>query len=245
MGPAVHNASCPPGSLPLQPCADDCRKTPEGTEPEKLSDTHNPRGSPELLFSFTRLQDNDSAERVEKKLAQGTEMSYDNWTFTGISSNDHGGESIKVNILNVSILIHAALAQMNTYVSSCFFRVSRKGKEDQLVVIALNRTAVHSDKSSVSVHIRKDLVTQKEHPQKHAVVQVSGSRECQSLVLLPEGSRDNTNNNMRCHQANDLLILLVELRDEVEQLRSTGDSEEEIERWNQSPQSSQLMKKEE
>lgn len=59
-----------------------------------------------------------------------------------------------------------------------------------------------------------------EHSQKHAVVQVSGSREWQSLVLLPEGSRDYINNNMKCHQA--LLILVVELRNEVERLQSIG-----------------------
>lgn len=84
-----------------------------------------------------------------------------------------------------------------------------------------------------------------EHPQKHAVVQVSGSRERQSLVLLSEGSRDNINNNMRCHQADDLVILVVELGAELEWLRSAGDSEEEIESWNPSSQSGQLTKKEE
>lgn len=66
------------------------------------------------------------------------------------------------------------------------------------------------------VHTRKNLVSQMEHPQKHAVVQVSGSRERQSLVLLSEGSRDNINNNMRCHQADDLVILVVELGAELE-----------------------------
>lgn len=59
-------------------------------------------------------------------------------------------------------------------------------------------------------------MTQMEYPQKHAVVQVSGSREGQSLVLLPEGFKDNISNNMRCHQADNLLILAVELRNEVE-----------------------------
>lgn len=51
-----------------------------------------------------------------------------------------------------------------------------------------------------STHTRKELVTQMEHLQNHAVVQASGSRECQNLVLLPEGSRDNC---VRCHQADD------------------------------------------
>ena len=52
----------------------------------------------------------------------------------------------------------------------------------------------------------------------HAVVQVSGCRECLVLSLLQEGSWDTT--RVQCEQVDDLLSLVMELKEEVESLTS-------------------------
>jgi len=51
----------------------------------------------------------------------------------------------------------------------------------------------------------------------HAAVQVSGCRECLALSLLQEGSRDNI--CVQCEKVDDLLNLVVELKEEVERSR--------------------------
>ena len=63
----------------------------------------------------------------------------------------------------------------------------------------------------------------------HAAVQVSGCRECLALSLLQEGSWDTT--CVRCEQVEDLLSLVVELKEEVERLRSIWDCGKRIDRW--------------
>lgn len=71
--------------------------------------------------------------------------------------------------------------------------------------------------------------TQTELLCKHVAVQVSGCNECLSLALLPQGSRDTV--CIRCDQVNDLLRKVVELKEEVERLRSIRNCENEIDWW--------------
>jgi len=71
--------------------------------------------------------------------------------------------------------------------------------------------------------------TQTEAPHKNAGVQVSGCRECLSLALVPEDSRDNS--CVRCEQVNDPLSLVAELKEEVERLRNIRECEREINWW--------------
>ena len=52
-----------------------------------------------------------------------------------------------------------------------------------------------------------------EGPPGNVAVQVSGSRECLSLVLSEEGGRDST--CVRCEQVDELLSLVVELKAET------------------------------
>ena len=73
---------------------------------------------------------------------------------------------------------------------------------------------------------RRSVGTQTEVPHEHTAVQVSGCRECLSLALVPENSRDNS--CVRCDQVNDLLSLVAELKEEVEWLRSIRECEREI-----------------
>jgi len=76
---------------------------------------------------------------------------------------------------------------------------------------------------------RRSVGTQTEAPRKDTSVQVSGCRECLSLALVPEDSRDNS--CVRCEQVNELLSLVAELKEEVERLRSIQECESEIDRW--------------
>jgi len=48
-------------------------------------------------------------------------------------------------------------------------------------------------------------------------------------VLVPEDSRDNC--CVWCHEVNDLLSLMTELKEEVERLRSIWECEREIDWW--------------
>ena len=59
------------------------------------------------------------------------------------------------------------------------------------------------------------METQTESMNVHAAVQVSGCGECLALSLLQEGSRDTTC-VWWCEQVDDLLSLVVELKEEVE-----------------------------
>jgi len=73
---------------------------------------------------------------------------------------------------------------------------------------------------------RRSVGTQTEALHNSTAVQVSGCRECLNLALVPEDSRDNT--YVWCDQVNDLLSLVVELKEEVESLRSIRECESEI-----------------
>ena len=63
----------------------------------------------------------------------------------------------------------------------------------------------------------------------HATVQVLACRECLALSLLQEGSWDTT--CVWCEQVEDLLSLVVELKKEVERLRSIRDCGKGIDWW--------------
>ena len=58
------------------------------------------------------------------------------------------------------------------------------------------------------------------------------SRECQSLLLPREDGKDAT--CVRCEQVDELLSLVVELREEVERLRTIRECEQEIDWWSDS-----------
>jgi len=73
---------------------------------------------------------------------------------------------------------------------------------------------------------RRSVGTQTEAPRKNTGVQVSGCRECLSLVLVLEDSRDSS--CVRCEQVNDLLSMVAELKEKVERLRSIRECEREI-----------------
>jgi len=76
---------------------------------------------------------------------------------------------------------------------------------------------------------RRSVATQTEAPCKDTAVQVSGCRECLSLVLVPEDSRNNS--CVWCDEVNDLLSLMAELKEELERLRSIRECEREIDWW--------------
>ena len=76
---------------------------------------------------------------------------------------------------------------------------------------------------------RRSVGTQMEVPHKHTAVQVFGCRECLSLALVPEDSRDSS--CVQCDQVNDLLSLVAELKEEAERLRSIQECEREIHWW--------------
>lgn len=105
----------------------------------------------------------------------------------------------------------------------------------ELVVISLSEGAQlwHPlGRSNVLCSHWKGCVVQIKLPQKHKAAQVSGCRECQSLALELDDSRDN--NCVQCNQADVLLIMVAALREEVESLRSIRDPEEEIGWWSHS-----------
>ncbi|PKU47774.1 death-associated protein 1 [Limosa lapponica baueri] len=77
--------------------------------------------------------------------------------------------------------------------------------------------------------VKKAVGAHTEAPRKHVGVQASGCRECQGLALAMEGSGDNA--CVRCEQVNDLLSLVVELKEEVERLRTIRECEREIDWW--------------
>jgi len=79
---------------------------------------------------------------------------------------------------------------------------------------------------------RRSVGTQTEAPRKNTGVQVSGCRECLSLALVPEDSRDN--GCVQCEQVNDLLSLVAKLKEEVERLRSIWERERKIDCWSRS-----------
>jgi len=56
------------------------------------------------------------------------------------------------------------------------------------------------------------------------VLQVSSCRECLSLLLPVKDNRDST--YMRSEKADDLLRMVAELKEELERLKSIGESEQ-------------------
>ena len=75
-------------------------------------------------------------------------------------------------------------------------------------------------------------MTQTDGLSRNVAVQVSGCRECLSLLLPGEGGRDST--CVRCEQVDELLSLVVELKEEVERLRTIRVCEWEIDLWSDS-----------
>ena len=76
------------------------------------------------------------------------------------------------------------------------------------------------------------VVTQTEGLPKNVAVQVSGCRDCWSLLLPGDGGRDSA--FMRCEQVDELIQLVVELKKEVQRLRSIRECEQEIGWWSDS-----------
>jgi len=76
------------------------------------------------------------------------------------------------------------------------------------------------------------VATQTESLPRNVVVQVSGCTECLNLLLLRENGKDAT--CMRCEQVDELLSLVVELREEVERLRTIRECKWEIDWWSDS-----------
>ena len=97
---------------------------------------------------------------------------------------------------------------------------ARKNVETQTEVL---RT--HERKAAA----KKNVETQTEVPKQHPSVQISGCSECQSLAFAVLGEGDST--CVRCDQLNDLLSLVVDLKEEVERLRSIKECEREIDWW--------------
>ena len=79
---------------------------------------------------------------------------------------------------------------------------------------------------------KKTVATQTEGLPRNVAMQVSGCRECQSLLLPREDGKDAT--SVRCEQVDELLSLVVELREEVERLRTIRECEREIDWWSDS-----------
>ena len=65
---------------------------------------------------------------------------------------------------------------------------------------------------------KKTVATQTVDLPRNVMVQDSGCRECLNLLLLREDGKDTT--CMRCEQVDELLSLVVELREKVERLRT-------------------------
>jgi len=70
---------------------------------------------------------------------------------------------------------------------------------------------------------RKEVSTQTELPGKDAAVQISGCSECHQLALETDGRGENS--CVSCDQLDYLLVLVAELRDEVDGLRSIRERE--------------------
>jgi len=67
---------------------------------------------------------------------------------------------------------------------------------------------------------------------KNVAVQVSGCRDCFSLLLSGEGGRDSA--CVRCEQVDELIQLVVELKEEEQRLRTIRECEREINWWSDS-----------
>ncbi|XP_048824010.1 uncharacterized protein LOC125703493 [Lagopus muta] len=114
----------------------------------------------------------------------------------------------------------------------CLHSPGRRPASGQVTALPL-ADAVTVSSNMVSTRRRarsnKSVATQTEGLPRCAAVQVSGCRECLSLLLPGDDGRDGT--CVRCEQLDELLSLVVELREEVERLRSIRDCEREIDWW--------------
>ena len=79
---------------------------------------------------------------------------------------------------------------------------------------------------------KSTVVTQMEGLHRNVAVLVSDCRECLSLLLPGEGSRDFV--CVRYEQVDELLSLVVELKEEVKRLRTIRVCEWEIDLWSDS-----------
>ena len=67
---------------------------------------------------------------------------------------------------------------------------------------------------------------------KNVAVQVSGYGDCLSLLLPGEGGRDSA--CVRCERVDELIQLVVELKEEMQRLRAIRECEREIDWWSDS-----------
>ena len=79
---------------------------------------------------------------------------------------------------------------------------------------------------------KKTVATQTEGLPRNVAVQVSGCREGLSLLLPREDGKEAT--CVRCEQVDELLSLVVELREEAERLRTIRECEKEMDWWSDS-----------
>lgn len=83
--------------------------------------------------------------------------------------------------------------------------------------------------SMSSTTTRSDAASQTELLWEHATTQTSGCRVCPTLTPVSDGNDGHT--CRRCAQVEDLLQLVMELREEVSRLRSIRECEREIDSW--------------
>lgn len=76
------------------------------------------------------------------------------------------------------------------------------------------------------------MATETEGLPRDVAVHVSGCRECSSLLLPGENSKNST--CVKCKQVDDLLSMVAELKEEVVRLRAIRNCEGEIDWWNSS-----------
>ena len=99
------------------------------------------------------------------------------------------------------------------------------------------KKTVESQTEDLCVHKRKAdgkicVATQTEAPSRDASTQVTGCVDCWSLAFaVPD---DGGRTCIRCDQLNNLLSLVIDLKEEVERLRTIKDCEREIDWWCQS-----------
>ena len=93
-------------------------------------------------------------------------------------------------------------------------------------------TGLNTVSARQQAYSKKTVVTQMEGLPRNVAVQVSGCRECLSLLLSGEGGRDST--SVKYEQVDKLLSLVVELKEEVERLRTIREREQEIAWWSDS-----------
>ena len=79
---------------------------------------------------------------------------------------------------------------------------------------------------------KKSMETQTEAPAQDASTQVTGCDESQRLAFAVPGDGGST--CIRCDELNDLVSLVVDLKEEVERLRTIKECERETDCWCQS-----------